>query len=131
MADGGELIILAPGVRMFGEDHEIDRLIRKYGYMTTPEVLAAVEANAELRNNLSAAAHLIHGSHEKRFRVTYCPGSLSKAEIEAACYQYGDLAEYSQRYDVTKLADGWNASADGERFFFVRDPAMGLWKYQK
>lgn len=130
MADGGELIILAPGVRMFGEDHEIDRLIRKYGYMTTPEVLAAVDANAELRNNLSAAAHLIHGSHEKRFRVTYCPGSLSRAEIEAACYEYGDLAEYSQRYDVTKLADGWNESADGERFFFVRDPAMGLWKYQ-
>lgn len=130
MADGGELIILAPGVRMFGEDHEIDRLIRKYGYMTTPEVLAAVEANAELRDNLSAAAHLIHGSSEKRFRVTYCPGGLSKAEVEAACYEYGDLAEYSQRYDVTKLADGWNETADGERVFFVRDPAMGLWKYQ-
>jgi nickel-dependent lactate racemase len=131
MADGGELIILAPGVRTFGEDPEIDRLIRKYGYMTTPEVLAAVDANAELRNNLSAAAHLIHGSSENRFRVTYCPGGLSKAEIETACYQYGDLAEYSQRYDVTKLADGWNESADGERFFFVRDPAMGLWKFQK
>lgn len=131
MADGGELIILAPGVRMFGEDPEIDRLIRKYGYLTTPEVLAAVDANAELRDNLSAAAHLIHGSSEKRFRVTYCPGSLSKAEIEAACYEYGDLAEYAQRYDVTKLDDGWNESADGERFFFVRDPAMGLWKYMK
>lgn len=130
MADGGELIILAPGVRMFGEDHEIDRLIRKYGYMTTPEVLAAVEANAELRDNLSAAAHLIHGSSEKRFRVTYCPGGLSKAEVEAACYEYGDLAEYGRRYDVTKLADGWNETADGERVFFVRDPAMGLWKYQ-
>lgn len=130
MADGGELIILAPGVRMFGEDHEIDRLIRKYGYMTTPEVLAAVEASAELRDNLSAAAHLIHGSSEKRFRVTYCPGGLSKAEIEAACYEYGELDEYSRKYDVTKLADGWNETADGERVFFVRDPAMGLWKYQ-
>ncbi|WP_428303732.1 D-mannonate epimerase [Lacipirellula sp.] len=130
MADGGELIILAPGVRMFGEDHEIDRLIRKYGYMTTPEVLAAVEANAELQDNLSAAAHLIHGSSEKRFRVTYCPGGLSKAEVEAACYEYGDLTEYSRKYDVTKLADGWNETADGERVFFVRDPAMGLWKYQ-
>ena len=131
MADGGELIILAPGVRTFGEDPEIDRLIRKYGYRTTPEVLAATEANAELRDNLSAAAHLIHGSSEKRFRVTYCPGSLSKAEIEAACYEFGDLAEYSRRYDIAKLDDGWNESADGERFFFVRDPAMGLWKYQK
>lgn len=131
MADGGELIILAPGVRTFGEDPEIDRLIRKYGYMTTPEVLAATEAYAELRDNLSAAAHLIHGSSEKRFRVTYCPGSLSRAEIEAACYEYGDLTEYARRYDVKQLDDGWNESADGERFFFVRDPAMGLWKYQK
>lgn len=131
MADGGELIILAPGVRTFGEDLEIDRLIRKYGYRTTPEVLAAVEANAELRDNLSAAAHLIHGSSEKRFRVTYCPGSLSQAEIEAACYQFGDLNEYGRRYDPATLSDGWNESSDGERFFFVRDPAMGLWKYQK
>jgi nickel-dependent lactate racemase len=130
MADDGELIILAPGVRTFGEDPEIDRLIRKYGYLTTPEVLQAVAANAGLRENLSAAAHLIHGSSEGRFRVTYCPGALSREEIENACYQYGDLAEYSRRYDITKLADGWNTGADGEELFFVRDPAMGLWKYQ-
>jgi hypothetical protein len=131
MADDGELIILAPGVRTFGEDPEIDRLIRKFGYRTTPEILKLVNAHAELRQNLSAAAHLIHGSSEGRFRVTYCPGGLSRQEIEAACYQYGDLAEYSRRYDVTKLADGWNSSADGEDVFFVRDPAMGLWKYQR
>jgi nickel-dependent lactate racemase len=131
MADGGELVILAPGVKTFGEDPEIDRLIRKYGYRTTPEVLAAVAANPELQSNLSAAAHLIHGSSENRFRVTYCPGGLSRQEIEAACYAYGDLSDYLRKYDVSQLADGWNESADGERFFFVRDPAMGLWKYQK
>jgi nickel-dependent lactate racemase len=129
MADDGELIILAPGVRTFGEDPEIDRLIRKYGYMTTPEIIAAVAANAELRENLSAPAHLIHGSSEGRFRITYCPGGLSREEIETACYQYGDLAKYSRRYDVNQLRDGWNTSADGEELFFVRDPAMGLWKY--
>jgi nickel-dependent lactate racemase len=129
MADDGELIILAPGVQTFGEDAEIDRLIRKYGYMTTPEIVAAVHANAELRENLSAPAHLIHGSSEGRFRITYCPGGLSREEIETAYYQYGDLAEYSRRYDINKLHDGWNASADGEEIFFVRDPALGLWKY--
>ncbi|MBA3481251.1 MAG: D-mannonate epimerase [Pirellulales bacterium] len=129
MADDGELIILAPGVRTFGEDPEIDRLIRKYGYMTTPEIIAAVAGNAELRENLSAPAHLIHGSSEGRFRITYCPGGLSREEIETAHYGYGDLAEYSRRYDVTQLRDGWNTSADGEELFFVRDPAMGLWKY--
>ncbi len=129
MADDGELIILAPGVRTFGEDAEIDRLIRKYGYMTTPQIIAAVEANAELRKNLSAPAHLIHGSSEGRFRITYCPGGLSREEIESTHYGYGDLSEYSSRYDVNKLRDGWNTSADGEEIFFVRDPALGLWKY--
>jgi nickel-dependent lactate racemase len=131
MADGGELIILAPGVRTFGEDAEIDRLIRRYGYLTTPEVLDAVAKNAELRENLSAAAHLIHGSSEDRFRVTYCPGGISRDEVVAACYQYGDLKDYSKLYPIDQLADGWNEGPDGERLFFVRDPAMGLWKYEK
>lgn len=36
IADGGELIVLAPGVHRFGEDQRIDELIRKYGYRTTP-----------------------------------------------------------------------------------------------
>src|SRR5690606_23237960 len=31
IADGGELIILAPGVKQFGEDAAIDALIRKFG----------------------------------------------------------------------------------------------------
>jgi nickel-dependent lactate racemase len=128
MADHGELVIVAPGVRTFGEDLEIDRMIRKYGYPTTPEVLAAVEANDDLRHNLAAAAHLIHGSCEGRFRIKYCPGGLSREEILKAKYEYGELAEYSQRYDIGKLRDGWNDLPNGERLFFVRDPAMGLWK---
>ncbi len=128
MADRSELVILAPGVRTFGEDAEIDRLIRKYGYLTTPEVLEAVASHDDLRENLSAAAHLIHGSSEGRFRITYCPGGLSREEIVQAKYQYGDLAEYGKRYDITKLRDGWNDLPNGDRVFFVRDPAMGLWK---
>jgi nickel-dependent lactate racemase len=128
MADDGELVILAPGVRTFGEDPQIDRMIRKYGYLTTPEVLEAVAHNADLKENLSAAAHLIHGSSEGRFRVTYCPGHLSREEIETAKYQYGDLGQYSSRYDIAKFRDGWNDLPSGERVFFVRDPAMGLWK---
>lgn len=129
MADGGELVILAPAVRTFGEDPQCDRLIRKYGYRTTPEIVAAVADNAELRENLAAPAHLIHGSPENRFRVTYCPGALSGEEIQAVGYHYGDLAEYARRYDPTRLADGWNTTADGEELFFIRDPALGLWKY--
>ena len=93
MADGGELIVLAPGLVEFGEDRQIDRLIRKYGYVGTERVLSLVEENEDLRDNLSAAAHLIHGSSEGRFRVTYCPGGLSRQEIEAAGFTYGDLKE--------------------------------------
>ena len=128
MADGGELVILAPGLRQFGEDREVDRLIRKYGYRGTPVTLAAVGEHAELRENLSAAAHLIHGSSEGRFAVTYCPGPhLSPQAIVAAGYQVADLATALRRYDPARLADGWNTLAGGERIYFIRNPALGLW----
>ncbi|MBM3864405.1 MAG: DUF2088 domain-containing protein [Verrucomicrobia bacterium] len=130
MADGGELLILAPGLREFGEDHEIDRLIRKYGYRGTLATLAATQANPELQQNLSAAAHLIHGSSEGRFEVTYCPGRLSRAEIEAVGFKWADLAETSRRYDPARLRDGWNTLPDGERIFYISNPALGLWAYR-
>lgn len=130
MADGGELIVLAPGLKEFGEDHEIDRLIRKYGYRGTPETLAATKANAELRNNLSAAAHLIHGSSEGRFNITYCPGELTRAEIESVNFKYADLKLMTQRYNPALLKDGWNQLPDGERIFYISNPALGLWAYR-
>jgi nickel-dependent lactate racemase len=131
IADGGELVVLAPGVGTFGEDPEIDRLIRKYGYRTTPEILRAMEVNADLQQNLSAAAHLIHGSSEQRFRVTYCPGKLSPAEITGVGYEYGDLSAMLQRYDPQRLTDGWNTLPDGERIYFIRNPALGLWAHPR
>ena len=130
MADGGELVILAPGLREFGEDHEIDRLIRKYGYRGTPSTLAATRANPELQQNLSAAAHLIHGSSEGRFGITYCPGHLSRAEIEGVGFKWADLAETTRRHDPARLRDGWNTLPDGERIFYISNPALGLWAYR-
>ncbi len=127
MADGGELIILAPGLKEFGEDPEIDRLIRKCGYRGTPATLAATKTNAELQNNLSAAAHLIHGSSEGRFGITYCPGHLTQQEIESVNFKYADLKTMSQRYDPKKLKDGWNTLPDGEKIFYISNPALGLW----
>jgi nickel-dependent lactate racemase len=127
MADGGELIILAPGLKEFGEDHEIDRLIRKYGYRGTPATLAATNANAELQQNLSAAAHLIHGSSEGRFSITYCPGQLTRQEIESVNFQYADLAAMTQRYNPKTLQDGWNTLPDGGKIFYISNPALGLW----
>jgi len=129
IADGGELVVLGPEVGTFGEDREIDRLIRKYGYRTTPVVMKAVEENEELRNNLSAAAHLIHGSPEDRFRVTYAAGKLSREEIEGVGYSYGDLAALSEQYPVAELRDGWN-ERNGERFYYISNPALGLWAHR-
>ncbi len=127
IADKGELIILAPGLKSFGEDKEIDRLIRKYGYKTTPEILKYVDENDELKNNLSAAAHLIHGSSENRFKITYCPGSVSKEEIESVNFNYADLNEMMKKYDPNVLKDGFNKTKDGEEIFYISNPALGLW----
>lgn len=127
IADGGELIILAPGVREFGEDKAIDRLIRRFGYRGTPTTLEQVKREPELAQHLSAAAHLIHGSSEGRFTITYCPGHLSRADIEAVGFGYGDLKIMSERYHPNRLRDGWNIMPDGEEVFYVSNPALGLW----
>jgi len=130
LADGGELLILAPGLKEFGEDKEIDRLIRKYGYRGTDATLAAVRDNEELRNNLSAAAHLIHGSSEGRFSITYCPGKLSREEIESVNFKYADLKTMMSKYNPAKLRDGFNTMPDGERIYYISNPAAGLWAYK-
>jgi nickel-dependent lactate racemase len=127
MADNGELIVLAPALKEFGEDKEIDRLIRKYGYRGTPATLKSLNENEELRNNLSAAAHLIHGSSEGRFSITYCPGHLTQKEIESVNFKYHDLADMMRRYDPEKLVDGFNKMDDGEEIFYISNPALGLW----
>jgi len=126
LADGAELIVLAPGVREFGEDPAIDRLIRKHGYRGTPAALSAVREDDELSANLSAAAHLIHGSSEGRFTITYCPGHLRQDEIEGAGFRYAGLNEMMARYDPAKLVDGYNM-VKGEEVFFVSNPGLGLW----
>ncbi|MEE9431712.1 MAG: lactate racemase domain-containing protein [Melioribacteraceae bacterium] len=129
--DDGELIILAPGLREFGEDKEIDRLIRKYGYRTTPEILKFVDENEELRNNLSAAAHLIHGSSEGRFNITYCSGHITKEEIESVNFNYASLNEMMKKYNPEKLKDGFNTLGDGEEIFYISNPALGLWAWKE
>jgi nickel-dependent lactate racemase len=130
MADGGELIVLAPGLKKFGEDKEIDRLIRKYGYVGTDRVLDLVHKNEDLKNNLSAAAHLIHGSSEGRFSITYCPGKVSQKEIESVNFKYADLKQMQEKYNPEKLKDGFN-TVGGEEIFFISNPGLGLWAWQE
>lgn len=134
IADGGELIVLAPALKEFGEDKVIDRLIRAYGYHGTPYTLKAVEENQELRDNLGAAAHLIHGSTEGRFTVTYCPGkgqeNLTREEIEGVGFQWGDYDEMVQKYNFPQLKEGFNTLPSGEEIYYISSPALGLWAYR-
>lgn len=135
IADGGELIVLAPALKEFGEDKEIDRLIRKYGYFGTPVTLKATEENEELRNNLGAAAHLIHGSSEGRFSVTYCPGkkpgNLTREEIESVGFKWADYDKMVASYNPEFLKDGYNKLPNGEEIFYISNPALGLWAYRE
>jgi len=134
LADGGELIVLAPSLVEFGEDKQIDQLIRKYGYFGTPHTLKMVEENEDLGNNLAAAAHLIHGSTEGRFKVIYSPGkgqgNLTRQEIEGVGFGYADFDEITSRYNPEILADGFNTLPDGEEIFYISNPALGLWAFR-
>jgi nickel-dependent lactate racemase len=134
LADGGELIVLAPALIEFGEDKQIDLLIRKYGYLGTPHTLKMVDENEDLRDNLGAAAHLIHGSSEGRFKITYCPGNgqknLTQKEIESVGYNYADIDEMTEKYNPEKLKDGFNKMDDGEEIFYISNPAIGLWAFK-
>ncbi len=134
LADGGELIVLAPALIEFGEDKQIDKLIRKYGYFGTPHTLKLVEENEDLRGSLGAAAHLIHGSSEGRFSITYCPGkeekNLTKQEIESVGFNWADYDEMTAKYNPEKLKEGFNTMPDGEEIFYISNPALGLWAFK-
>ena len=129
VADGGELILLAPGVAAFGENEEMDRMTRKYGYTGIEHILELYHQGA-FEGRLMSAAHLIQGSTEGRFTVTYAtkPENLSNEEVESVGYQWADYNEKVKHYDPKHLKEGWNILPDGEEIFFVGTPALGLWK---
>jgi len=126
IADGGELIVLAPGIQHFGEDEDIDKLIRKYGYVGREKVLELVDSGTDLKENLSAAAHLIHGSSDGRFDITYAVSRISREEIEDVNYKYASFEKMIEKYNPEKLTDGWN-DIGGERIYYISNPALGLW----
>ena len=128
MADRGELLIIAPGLVEFGEAEVNERLIRKYGYRGTPATLKAVEENEDLRDSLGAAAHLIHGSSEGRFTITYASGGLTRREIEAVGFNSADFQSALKRYPPDILKDGFQTLPDGEEIFYISNPALGLWR---
>ncbi len=127
MADGGELLILAPGVNKFGEDARMDALIRKYGYAGTKKLMALCETEQDLRDNLAAAAHLLLGCVNGRFRVVYAVKAITQKEIRDVYLDAADYDEQAKRYDPFTLQNGWNRMPDGEEIYFIPNPALGLW----
>ena len=129
IADGGELLVLAPGVERFGEDEQVDKLIRKYGYKGRINTLEQFEKpeNADLRANMGAAAHLIHGSSDGRFNITYAVKNISREEVEGVGFRAADYDEMVKRYDPEKLQYGYNTLPDGEEIYYIPNPALGLW----
>jgi nickel-dependent lactate racemase len=127
MADGGELLIIAPGLKRFGEQEEVDKLIRAYGYSGTENVMKLWRTEPVLQDLTHGTAHLIHGSSEGRFKITYAPGHLSKEEVESVCFGYADLAETLKRYDPAKMKTGFNTMPDGEEVYYISTPSAGLW----
>jgi hypothetical protein len=127
LADGGELVVIAPGLKRFGEQPEVDAFIRKYGYVGTPRVMEQYKNNADMQDLAHATAHLLHGSSEGRFSITYAPGHLTKAEIEGVNFRYADINEAVKRYRPEACKQGWNTTADGEEYYFIPTPSAGLW----
>ena len=133
VADGGELLLLAPGVRAFGENAEMDEMTRTIGYTGTKRILGLYRQGKVFHNKLMSAAHLIHGSSEGRFTITYAtdPALMSEAEINGVGFDWIDYKEAVKRYNPAKLKEGWNVLPDGEEVYFVGTPALGLWKLQE
>mgnify|MGYP000914531618 CR=1 FL=1 len=127
IADGGELIVLAPGVQGFGEDTENDRLIRKYGYCGRERVIELCRTQDDLKANLSAAAHLIHGSADGKFTITYCTRDLERPAVEGVGYRHLPYNAAIAWYDPARLRPGFNRLPDGEEIYFIPNPALGLW----
>ncbi len=125
--DGGELIVLAPGVKKFGEDKRIDELIRKYGYCGRLNVLELFNNNEDLQLNMGVAAHLIHSSSDGRFNVTYAVKNITKAEIESVHFKAANYDELIKIYNPNGLNPGWNTLENGKEIFFIPNPALGLW----
>jgi nickel-dependent lactate racemase len=127
IADGGELLVVAPGLERFGEQESVDLLIRKYGYTGRDRILDLYKRESDLRAIAHGAAHLVHGSADGRFSIRYAPGHLTQAEIESVGYKWADLGETLARYPVESMREGWNTMPDGERVYFISTPSAGLW----
>jgi len=127
VADGGHVVMIAPGLERLGEDPLFDRIIRKYGYVGTERITRLVETREDLRRNLAVAAHLIHGSTEGRFHVTVATDTVDRRVIQSVGFGHMSLEEARQRYRYQERTPGRHTASDGSPFYYIANPAAGLW----
>ena len=128
IADGGELLVIAPALRQCGENEEADALIRRYGYCGTPSVLKLYREHA-FDGMEMVAAHLIHGSGEGRFRIVYAtdPALMPAEEIKALGFGWADARDALARYRPQERETGFYNDENGA-YYYVSSPALGLWR---
>lgn len=129
VAEDGEIIVIAPGVCVFGENDLADKAIRKYGYRPREEMLELYQSDPLLRGNMSLAGHLIRSVPSSRTKITYCTNKLTREEIEHANFCYMTVEEALEAYPCEDWETGWKTLPNGEEIYFVRNAALGLWQY--
>ena len=129
VAEDGEIIIIAPGVCVFGENDLADKAIRKYGYRPREEMLELYKSDPMLKENMSLAGHLIRSVPSLKTKITYCTNKLTREEIEHANFCYMTVEEALEAYPCENWETGWKTLPNGEEIYFVRNAALGLWQY--
>ena len=127
IADGGELIIICPGIRAFAENSFADSFIRKYGYRSKQELLDIVEKSGEMEDYMLPLSQMILSDTGKRFKVTYAAKDISREELESVYCNWISYEDVIKKYDPESLQEGENILPDGEEIFYVHKPAQGLW----
>ncbi len=135
VATGGELLIIAPGVDRVAEDDAFgDLIVRHGGYMGSAAVERELNQSGRRRRgrhslsaNLAVAAHLIHGSPEERYKVTYATDSLSPELLQRLGYQHRTLASINA-YRPFRRPVGGCTNALGRDYYYVYNPGFRLWR---
>jgi nickel-dependent lactate racemase len=124
--DGGELIVVAPGVSHFGEDSKADALIRRIGYRGRDYALGRMAVDPELAGERSVVAHSLHGSSEGRFTIAYAATQLTKDELQSVGFEAAPVDRWSRYFFGDTHPMGVH-EIEGVTTLFVDDPGQGLW----
>lgn len=131
LADGGELILLAPGIERLAADDAPLAVYRRTGYLGAAELRERQRTDPELGNEPWLATHLLNGSTNGRSKIYHALDGIDAETLRALNLWPMELEETLFRYRPAKAKAGWNITNEGEKFFFIPDPTAGLWSTKK